>query len=87
MQRKKRKGVIKVITEKSILLGKQYMVQPKGFHRAILATAAKVVNDGIIFKVDFCEPCDRDKVSQDNPYVTATSYDIKRAVGENCFFS
>lgn len=87
VQRKERRGVMKVIAEKSIVLGKQYMVQPKGFHRAILATAAKVATDGIVFKVDFCELCDRDQVSQDNPYVTATSYDVKRAVGENCFFS
>lgn len=78
---------MKVITENSILLGKQYMIQPKGFHRAILATATKIDNDSIIFKVDHCELCDRDKVSQDNPYVKATSYDVKRAVGENCFFS
>ncbi|BCA85430.1 hypothetical protein EsVE80_09530 [Enterococcus saigonensis] len=76
-----------MIAEKSIVLGKQYMVQPKGFHRAILATAAKVAADGIVFKVDFCELCDRDKVSPNNSYVTATSYDVKRVVGENCFFS
>lgn len=75
-----------MITKAAIKIGNKYEVKPKEFHRSLVGTAKRVTDQGIIFEVNFCDMCDREKVS-DSKEVLATDFDVKQALGEKCFFS
>lgn len=76
-----------MIAKAQVQLGKKYEVKPKTFHRSLVGTAEEITESGIVFKIEYCDICDREKAAANNLQVLASDFDIKQAIGEHCFFS
>lgn len=84
---KNRKRAIKMEQLKKVTIGNRYEVQPKNFQRAFIGEAKEVSDEGILFEILSCETCDRNLVSEENPYVRVNSMDVKKEIGSDIFFS
>ncbi|WP_122645230.1 transcription antitermination protein [Enterococcus mediterraneensis] len=73
-----------MITKTEIEIGKKYEVKPSEFQRSFVGVAKKVTDKGILFEVEYCDICDRDKAHNT---VVADCTDVKQSVGEKYFFS
>ncbi|KAF1304852.1 MULTISPECIES: hypothetical protein [Enterococcus] len=73
-----------MITKTAIQIGKKYEVKPHEFHRSFVGVAKEITGKGIVFDVEYCDICDRDKATTT---VLADCADVKQQVGEKYFFS
>lgn len=76
-----------MIAKAQVQLGKKYEVKPETFHRSLVGTAEKITEAGIVFKIEYCDICDREKAAANDLQVLANDVDIKQPINEQCFFS
>ncbi|MFV0557557.1 MAG: transcription antitermination protein [Enterococcus sp.] len=76
-----------MITKNKIELGKKYEVKPESFHRPLIGTAIDVTELGVLFTIDYCELCDKEKARSNEGVVVASFNDVKRQLQTTYFFS
>ncbi len=69
-----------------LVVGECYEVKTKDFKRPFVGKVTDVREDYVLVEVKHCELIDQEKFNPKS-LVKAQPFDVKRLVGENCFFS